>query len=186
LENHSASLPTLLHEIRQRQDAMRTVAAEMARLRNDVLAATNREAERVLITARAEVHAIIVRARETVRQLMTEASAVIQDDSLPLSTPSSAAPAQDTAAHLVGVEAGLRQLLAETLPELEALTQEVKTIGLVNGPLPAQFGNEPVIAADAANQRSTDAASKGAQELYTELELWNGRSDFQRRESDVK
>ena len=122
------TVPALIHDYRAQRDAWRQQARNLARMREEVLAAADREARDIVTAARADVRQILLKARRDLLVLAAQVRAAGRlgdaDDTpdtvtyLPADDLGNARDALTTARHDV------RRVLDESRPELEGLAAE--------------------------------------------------------------
>jgi hypothetical protein len=124
----TTNVPALIHDYRAQRDAWREQARNLARMREEVLAAADREARDIVSTARADVRRILLKARRDLLVLAAQVRAAGRigdtDDTpetvnlLPRDDLGNVGNALTTARHDV------RRVLDESRPELEGLASE--------------------------------------------------------------
>ena len=122
-------VPSLIHDYRAQREAWREQARNLARMREEVLAAADHEARGIVATARADVRRILLKARRDLLVLAAQVRAAGRlgdggDDTvdtfnlLPTDDLGQAQNALTTARH------DIRRVLDESRPELEGLASE--------------------------------------------------------------
>ena len=124
----SNGVPALIHDYRAQREAWREQARNLARMREEVLTAADREAKDIVSTARADIRRILLKAR---RDLLVLAAQVRAAGRLgePDDTPETIAllPADDLSQAgdaLISARHDVRRVLDETRPDLEGLASE--------------------------------------------------------------
>ena len=124
----SNGVPALIHDYRAQRDAWREQARNLARMREEVLTAADREAKDIVSTARADIRRILLKAR---RDLLVLAAQVRAAGRLgePHDAPDATAflPADDLSQvgdALTSARHDVRRVLDESRPELEGLASE--------------------------------------------------------------
>ena len=122
------NVPSLIHDYRAQREAWREQARNLARMREEVLAAADREAKDIVTTARTDVRRILLKAR---RDLLVLAAQVRAAGRLgePDDTPEAVAflPSDDlgqVGEALTSARHDVRRVLDESRPELEGLASE--------------------------------------------------------------
>jgi hypothetical protein len=122
------NVPGLIHDYRAQRDAWREQARNLARMREEVLSAADREARGIVTAARADVRRILLKAR---RDLLVLAAQVRAAGRLgePEDTPETLnfLPADDLGQvdeSLISARQDVRRVLDESRPELEGLAAE--------------------------------------------------------------
>jgi hypothetical protein len=122
------NVPALIHDYRAQREAWREQARNLARMREEVLTAADREARDIVSSARADVRRILLKARRDLLVLAAQVRAAGRlgdaDD-----TPETVnlLPADDLgqASHtLTSARHDVRRVLDESRPELEGLASE--------------------------------------------------------------
>ena len=123
-----SNVPALIHDYRAQRDAWREQARNLARMREEVLTAADREAHDIVSSARADVRRILLKAR---RDLLVLAAQVRAAGRLgdPDDTPDTVAflPSDDLGQAsnvLTSARHDVRRVLDESRPELEGLASE--------------------------------------------------------------
>jgi hypothetical protein len=124
----ASRVPSLIHDYRAQRDAWREQARNLARMREEVLAAADHEARGIVSTARADVRRILLKARRDLLVLAAQVRAAGRlgdgDDTVDTSN---FLPADDFGhAHnaLTTARHDIRRVLDESRPELEGLASE--------------------------------------------------------------
>jgi hypothetical protein len=124
----SNNVPGLIHDYRAQREAWREQARNLARMREEVLTAADREAKDIVSTARADIRRILLKAR---RDLLVLAAQVRAAGRLgePDETPGTIAflPVDDlgqVGEALTSARHDVRRVLDESRPELEGLAAE--------------------------------------------------------------
>ena len=124
----SNGVPALIHDYRAQREAWREQARNLARMREEVLTAADREAKDIVSTARADIRRILLKAR---RDLLVLAAQVRAAGRLgePDDAPETIAflPADDLSQvgdALTSARHDVRRVLDESRPELEGLASE--------------------------------------------------------------
>lgn len=122
------NVPALIHDYRAQREAWREQARNLARMREEVLTAADREAKDIVSTARADIRRILLKAR---RDLLVLAAQVRAAGRLGEAehTPETVAflPADDLSQAgqaLTSARHDVRRVLDESRPELEGLASE--------------------------------------------------------------
>jgi len=123
----AGKVPSLLHDYRAQRDAWREQARNLARMREEVLSAADREAKDIVTTARTDIRSILLKARRDLLVLAAQVRAAGR-----LGDPEDAAevgflpPDELGQAHtsLTAARHDIRQVLDESRPELEGLISE--------------------------------------------------------------
>ena len=124
-----SKVPSLIHDYRAQREAWREQARNLARMREEVLAAADHEARGIVSTARADVRRILLKARRDLLVLAAQVRAagrlgdgreetVDTFNLLPSDDLGQAQNALTTARH------DIRRVLDESRPELEGLASE--------------------------------------------------------------
>ena len=124
----ASKFPSLIHDYRAQREAWREQARNLARMREEVLAAADHEARGIVSTARADVRRILLKARRDLLVLAAQVRAagrlgegedtVDTPNFLPADDFGQAQNALTTARH------DIRRVLDESRPELEGLASE--------------------------------------------------------------
>ena len=123
-----SNVPALIHDYRAQRDAWREQARNLARMREEVLTAADREAHDIVSSARADVRRILLKARRDLLVLAAQVRAAGRlgdaDD-----TPDTVGllPADDLGQAsnvLTSARHDVRRVLDESRPELEGLASE--------------------------------------------------------------
>lgn len=124
----ASKFPSLIHDYRAQRDAWREQARNLARMREEVLAAADHEARGIVSTARADVRRILLKARRDLLVLAAQVRAagrlgegedtIDAPNFLPADDFGQAHNALTTARH------DIRRVLDESRPELEGLASE--------------------------------------------------------------
>lgn len=124
----ASRVPSLIHDYRAQREAWREQARNLARMREEVLAAADHEARGIVSAARADVRRILLKARRDLLVLAAQVRAAGRlgdgDDTvdttnfLPADDLVQAQNAMTTARH------DIRRVLDESRPELEGLASE--------------------------------------------------------------
>lgn len=124
----ASKVPSLIHDYRAQREAWREQARNLARMREEVLAAADHEARGIVSAARADVRRILLKARRDLLVLAAQVraagrlgdgeDAVETFNFLPANDLGQAQNALTTARH------DIRRVLDESRPELEGLASE--------------------------------------------------------------
>ena len=123
----TGKVPSLIHDYRAQRDAWREQARNLARMREEVLTAADREAHDIVTTARTDIRAILLKARRDLLVLAAQVRAAARlgdgedtpDDAfLPADELGQAHNSLTTARH------DIRRVLDESRPDLEGLVSE--------------------------------------------------------------
>src|SRR5687768_17247003 len=124
----ASRVPSLIHDYRAQRDAWREQARNLARMREEVLAAADHEARGIVSTARADVRRILLKARRDLLVLAAQVRAAgrLGDGEDTVDTPhflsgDDLGQAQNT---LTTARHDIRRVLDESRPELEGLASE--------------------------------------------------------------
>jgi hypothetical protein len=110
-----------MQDFQARRDAWRAQSHELARRRDDVLAAADRESGEIVANARAEVRRIVLKARRDLLILNAQVQAAVgtgETGSLELAAP------EPTTSATTSTAPGAWRVLHEARPELDALSAE--------------------------------------------------------------
>jgi|SoiMethySBSTD1v2_1073268.scaffolds.fasta_scaffold08692_2 uncharacterized protein DUF4115 len=122
------SVPALIHDYRAQREAWREQARNLARMREEVLAAADREAKDIVTSARADVRRILLKARRDLLVLAAQVRAAGRlgepDDSPDTVNFLPADDLSDISTSLTTARHDVRRVLDETRPELEGLAAE--------------------------------------------------------------
>ena len=124
----ASKFPSLIHDYRAQREAWREQARNLARMREEVLAAADHEARGIVSTARADVRRILLKARRDLLVLAAQVRAAgrLGEGEDTIDTPNFL-PADDFGqAHnaLTTARHDIRRVLDESRPELEGLASE--------------------------------------------------------------
>ena len=124
----ASKFPSLIHDYRAQREAWREQARNLARMREEVLAAADHEARGIVSTARADVRRILLKARRDLLVLAAQVRAAgrLGEGEDTIDTPHFL-PADDFGqAHnaLTTARHDIRRVLDESRPELEGLASE--------------------------------------------------------------
>src|SRR6187431_2382943 len=122
------SVPALIHDYRAQREAWREQARNLARMREEVLAAADREAKDIVTSARTDVRRILLKARRDLLVLTAQVRAAGRlgepDDSPDTVNFLPADDLSDISTSLTTARHDVRRVLDETRPELEGLAAE--------------------------------------------------------------
>src|SRR5262245_27015016 len=135
-------VPDLIERYRLRRDAWIAQADELARLRDEVRGAAEREAMEIVTAARRDVRQVIMEARRELLVLSAQVQAALGEVAgkpdpsalLKAHTSSSAAASlppgstHDHASDILVPEAAVKTMLDEARADMEALAQDAKTV----------------------------------------------------------
>ena len=129
-------VPGLVSGYRAQLDAIRTQARDLVRMREDVLAAAERESHAIVTSARSEIRDILVKARRELLVLAAQVQAVTESEPTPEleagsgegRSPSDLSQERLKAAAASGARQEVRHVLTEARPDLDALTVEAKIL----------------------------------------------------------
>jgi hypothetical protein len=130
----SASVPDLIDDYRQEQQAVRLHARELARLRGEVLSAADREAAEIVVTARANIRRIIVSARHDLLELAEQVQIIsgVHGEPDAYQTPAlerlGLGQGADSPDRLLGARHDVRRVIEEVRPELESLAKQALVV----------------------------------------------------------
>ena len=145
-------VPDLIERYRVRRDAWIAQADELARLRDEVRGAAEREAMEIVTAARRDVRQVIMEARRELLVLSAQVQAALGEVSgkdpaalLKAYAPAAVAglPSSSTGEHSADIlvpEAAVKTMLDEARADMEALAQDAKTVPFQPT---AQFPSEP-------------------------------------------
>ena len=120
-------VPSLIHDYRAQRDAWREQARNLARMREEVLAAADREAQDIVTSARASIREILLKARRDLLVLAAQVRAAGRLGDGEDSPDVTFLPGDDLGqAHntLTTARHDIRRVLDESRPELEGLVAE--------------------------------------------------------------
>jgi len=125
----ASRVPSLIHDYRAQRDAWRQQARNLARMREEVLAAADHEARGIVSAARADVRRILLKARRDLLVLAAQVRAAgrLGDGEDTVDTSSNFLPADDFGQAqnaLTTARHDIRRVLDESRPELEGLASE--------------------------------------------------------------
>jgi hypothetical protein len=123
----TGKVPSLLHDYRAQRDAWREQARNLARMREEVLSAADREAKDIVTTARTDIRSILLKARRDLLVLAAQVRAAGRlGDAEDASDAAFLPPDELGQAHtsLTAARHDIRQVLDESRPELEGLISE--------------------------------------------------------------
>src|SRR5262245_37511403 len=155
-------VPDLIERYRLRRDAWIAQADELARLRDEVRGAAEREAMEIVTTARRDVRQVIMEARRELLVLSAQVQAALgevsgkPDPSLlnraasPAGSGLSSLAAGDRPPDILVPEAAVKTMLDEARADMEALAQDAKTV-----PFQAPTLSAPVVDRPAALPRGS-------------------------------
>jgi hypothetical protein len=124
----ASKFPSLIHDYRAQREAWREQARNLARMREEVLAAADHEARGIVSTARADVRRILLKARRDLLVLAAQVRAAgrLGEGEDTIDAPSFLPPDDFGQAHnaLTTARHDIRRVLDESRPELEGLASE--------------------------------------------------------------
>ena len=122
------NVPSLIHDYRAQRDAWRELARNLARMREEVLTAADREAKDIVSTARGDVRRILLKARRDLLVLAAQVRAAGRlgeaEDSADTITFLPADDLSQARDVLTSARHDVRRVLDESRPELEGLASE--------------------------------------------------------------
>jgi hypothetical protein len=141
-------VPDLIERYRMRRDAWIAQADELARLRDEVRGAAEREAMEIVTAARRNVRQVIMEARRELLVLSAQVQAALGEVSgkdpaaLTRASEYTAAlppgPASEPSSTLLVPEAAVKTMLDEARADIEALAEDARTVPFQAITLPAQ------------------------------------------------
>jgi hypothetical protein len=123
----TGKVPSLIHDYRAQRDAWREQARNLARMREEVLTAADREAHDIVTTARTDIRAILLKARRDLLVLAAQVRAAGRLGDADDTPDVTFLPSDDLGqAHnaLTSARHDIRRVLDDSRPELEGLVSE--------------------------------------------------------------
>ena len=123
----TGKVPSLIHDYRAQRDAWREQARNLARMREEVLSAADREAKDIVTTARTDIRSILLKARRDLLVLAAQVRAAGRLGDAEDTPDVAFLPADELGeAHnsLTTARHDIRRVLDESRPELEGLVSE--------------------------------------------------------------
>ena len=123
----TGKVPSVIHDYRAQRDAWREQARNLARMREEVLSAADREAKDIVTTARTDIRSILLKARRDLLVLAAQVRAAGRLGDAEDTPDAAFLPADELGqAHtsLTTARHDIRRVLDESRPELEGLVSE--------------------------------------------------------------
>jgi hypothetical protein len=123
----TGKVPSLIHDYRAQREAWREQARNLARMREEVLTAADREAHEIVTTARTDIRAILLKARRDLLVLAAQVRAAARLGDAEDTPDDAFLPTDELGqAHnsLTSARHDIRRVLDESRPELEGLVSE--------------------------------------------------------------